>query len=327
MATTRSLLLDSPLSIKAMGSLAGRAEKAGFDRIWIAETDGPDALVTAALVSMRTKRVQIGTSIVPSYSRTPAVLGMAADTLAGALENRPFILGIGTGGQAIVERWHGLAMVKPLKQIEESVQILRSVLAGDKTDFVGEALTSRGFRLRRQGGEGVRIFLAALGPRMLSLGSRIADGVILTLTPARHLPEVVDRIRKKVTKAGRDPDAVEIVCRAPVVVDPNEDSASERARAHLSFYLPSLPYNRYLSSLGYSEECARFLEAFSVGDRVASRAAISKRMLDDLIVQGSNEECRDRLSDYLSAGIDDLMVSPVFSDPVSSEVDVSVLKP
>src|SRR5699024_3423818 len=106
----------------------------------------PDALVTAALIA-REHDIEVGTAIVPVWSRTPAVLAMASADVVAAGGGRPFHLSLGAGGQAIIERWHGLDHSGSVQRVDDTIAILRQAFAGEKTDHDGPRARSEGFRL------------------------------------------------------------------------------------------------------------------------------------------------------------------------------------
>ena len=100
--------------------------------MWLAETSGPDPLVAAALIA-REHDLEVGTAVVPVWSRTPAVLAAAAADIVAIGRGRPFHLGLGAGGQAIVERWHGLDFAGSVERVADTIAILRQALAGERT--------------------------------------------------------------------------------------------------------------------------------------------------------------------------------------------------
>ena len=50
------------------------AENDGFDGIWFGQIFGSDVLTIIALASQKTSRVELGTSVVPTYPRHPHAL-------------------------------------------------------------------------------------------------------------------------------------------------------------------------------------------------------------------------------------------------------------
>ncbi len=71
-----------------------QAEKDGFDGTWFGQIFGPDALTVLALAGQKTSRIELGTSVVPTYPRHPHMLAQQALTVQAASGGR-FNLGIG----------------------------------------------------------------------------------------------------------------------------------------------------------------------------------------------------------------------------------------
>ena len=130
----RSIMLAQPLGLADMRKYARLAESLGYKRIWLAETAGPDALVASAVLGESTQSIALGTAIVSAYTRSAASLAMAATTIAESTQSE-FVLGIGAGGDAIVSNWHGCDYKTPLSQTWDTVQLLRQMLTGQRTEF------------------------------------------------------------------------------------------------------------------------------------------------------------------------------------------------
>src|SRR5207249_2133668 len=84
--------------------------------LFVPEAWGRDAFVTLGALARVTERIGLGTGIVNVYSRTPALLAMAALTLDEISGGRA-TLGLGTSGQRVVEGWHGVPMARPLRGV------------------------------------------------------------------------------------------------------------------------------------------------------------------------------------------------------------------
>lgn len=306
----RSVILARPLGLADVVRYGQLADSLAYDRIWLAETNGPDATVAAGMLAASGQRADLGTAVVSVYTRSAPVLAMAAATVAVA-SGRTFRLGIGAGGQAVVEQWHGVPFEAPVARVRDAVSILRQSLAGDRTDVRTPHVASQGFRLHEElRAADVRVYVAALGPKMLEMAGAVADGVLLTWVPTGHLAEVVRTVRQAAAAAGRDPMSVDVVSRLLTAVTDDPAVARERLRAELPFYLASGPYNRFFASMGFADEAAAFTEAFARGDREGSREAISDAMVDGLLVAGDASVCRAGIDAAHAAGADDVMVAP-----------------
>ncbi len=101
-------------------------EQDGLDVVWVAEAYGFDAPTIMGYLAAKTTRLQIGSAILPIYSRTPALL---AQTAAGldAISGGRAILGLGASGPQVIEGWHGVAYDRPLGRTREVIGICRQV--------------------------------------------------------------------------------------------------------------------------------------------------------------------------------------------------------
>ena len=101
----------------------------GYSDVWSSEADGTDAFTPLALASAWTPTLRLGTAIVPSFTRGPALMAQSAAALAEAAPGR-FLLGIGTSSDAVVERWNGVTFIQPYQRTRDMLRFLRQALAG-----------------------------------------------------------------------------------------------------------------------------------------------------------------------------------------------------
>ena len=85
------------------------ADEAGVDTAWVAEAWGRDCFTILALMARETRRMQLGTGIVNTYSRTPAALAQHFATL-DELSGGRMVIGLGTSGYRVIEHWHGIPL-------------------------------------------------------------------------------------------------------------------------------------------------------------------------------------------------------------------------
>ena len=306
-----SVLLANVTDLEEAMRLAGVIEESGYRRVWLAETSSIDAAALGGALAHRTS-LEVGTAIVPVYSRTPALLSMMAATWSAFGGGRPVHLGIGAGGQVIVERWHGVPFERPLTTVSDTLEVLRQAFTGDKTDYEGVTRRSHGFRLGYGPQPAVRLYVGGMGPKMQELAARRADGLILTWVSPRILDDFQARFAAQIAAAGRERSEVTLVARAYVAVVDDVDAVRQAVRREVVEYIVSPPYARYFSSVGFDSEVNAVNEAFARGDREGTAAAVSERLLDELLVVGRDaDEVAERLHAYHRAGADDLMIQPV----------------
>src|SRR5688500_10029203 len=101
-------------------------ETAGLDVVWVAEAYSFDAVSLMGYIAARTERVEIGSGILPIYSRTPTLTAMTAAGLDALSEGR-FLLGLGASGPQVIEGFHGIPYDKPVARTREIIEICRMV--------------------------------------------------------------------------------------------------------------------------------------------------------------------------------------------------------
>ena len=268
----------------------------------------------------KTERMRVGIAVVPAYTRTPGVLASTLSVIGQAYPGR-FVPGLGTSSHTIIENWHGLKLEKPLTRMRETVAILRSMMAGEKTDFDGETLRSRGYR--QMPVENMPIYLAALRPKMIEAAAEIADGVILNLFPREVLPRIMEHVTIGAERAGKNPEDVEIVCRHMMVVSEDKETARNAFRGAFASYYSTPVYNKFLAWAGYEDAANEIREGWAAKDRERTAAALPDELVDRIAIIGSPDECRELMRGYADGGIHTNIVSCIYPTPEIFEATVS----
>ena len=107
--------------------LAARADDVGLDRVDVAEGWTHDSMILLAELALRTSRIDLGTSIISAWGRTPATIALGAAGLQRCSGGR-FSLGIGAGSPPLTEGLHGIAWERPLARLRETVTAVRALL-------------------------------------------------------------------------------------------------------------------------------------------------------------------------------------------------------
>ncbi len=147
-------------------------------------------------------------------------------------------LGIGMSHQMVVEGMWGLPFDKPVRRMREYLEALVPLLAGENPQYGGETVTARGGLDVRA--EAPPVLVAALGPQMLAVTGRLADGTVTWMTGAKTIADLTaPTIRAAAEEAGRPEPRV--VVALPVCVTADEADARQRAATEFSVYgiLPS----------------------------------------------------------------------------------------
>ena len=223
------------------------AEEDGFDSIWIAQIFGADALTVIALAGPRTKRIEMGTGVVPTYPRHPFVLAQQALTVQAAAGGR-LTLGIGLSHQPVIEGMWGLSYEKPARHMREYLSVLRPLVEEGTVAFSGDVFRVQG-ALQVPGAQPFPILIAGLAPMMLRIAGELADGTVTWMTGPKTIEtHIVPRISAAAEAAGRT--APRIGVALPVAVTDDATAARKQAAQEFQMYgfLPN--YRRMLDIEG-----------------------------------------------------------------------------
>jgi probable F420-dependent oxidoreductase len=280
-----------PFTVRETCDLAREAERRGYTDAWSAEVGGTDGFAVACAVAIATESMRLGTAIVPAYTRPPALIAMGALSAHQASGGR-FTLGLGASSPAIIENWMGLAYERPYQRMKETLEAVRAALTGQKTDYSGETLHLKGFRLEVPPSTPIPIFLAALGPRMLGLAAESADGVALYLAS-----------EEGVRLAAKAAPGKELIARIMCFVDQPRDEVRQFVRWAINPYLAVPGYNRFIAAQGFEDVAAGVANAWRTGDRKGALDAITDELIDALVICGSPGECNERIESFREAGL------------------------
>jgi F420-dependent oxidoreductase-like protein len=188
---------------------------------------GLEALTSLAVAGREVPGIELGTAVVPTYPRHPAVLAQQALTTDLALGGR-LTLGIGLSHQIVIQDMYGYSFDAPARHMREYLAVLLPLLAGDPAAFDGATVHAHIGLSTPRSARKIPLLLAALAPRMLRLAGESADGTVLWMTgPATVRDYIVPSITKAAAAAGRP--SPRVVCMLPVCV--TDDPARARADA------------------------------------------------------------------------------------------------
>jgi probable F420-dependent oxidoreductase len=280
----------------------------GYSDAWSAELNGLDAFTPLALAAQWAPELRLGTAIVGIYTRAPVALAVSGNAVAQLAPGR-FVLGIGTSSRVAVEQWNGIPFEKPYQRSRDMLRFLRAALAGGKVSQEYETFSVDGFRLDPAPQVPPALALAALRPGMVRLAAAEA-GIAITNWLA---PADVPKVR---AVAGQH---CELVAR--IFVCPTEDLAVARyiGRRVLAAYLTVPVYAAFHEWLGRGEVIAPMLAAWNAGDRKGALEAIPDELVDELVIHGGLEHCRERVAAYQASGLD----TPVIAVLPAPELDVA----
>jgi 5,10-methylenetetrahydromethanopterin reductase len=275
-------------------------QQENVDSLWVPESWGRESFATLGAISQVTRKVSLGTSIINIYSRTPAIVAMAATTLDMLSDNRT-IIGLGASTAAIVENWHGLKFNRPASRMKEYIECLRLMTRGEKVKYNGEFFQINNFKILHQPQRAnIPIFMAAVNKKMVSMASKLADGILLYLRPLEELKRTAIEL-KQATKGKSFEIACSFIC---AISNKEPEKARARAATTLAFYIAvGKYYSKFLADNGFKIEVEEITAEYRKAGADSAAKYVSDRMLNSLVICGSSEECRESLSKFLSTGI------------------------
>jgi probable F420-dependent oxidoreductase len=267
-------------------------EQLGYTDVWSSEANGTDGFTPLALASAWAPSLRLGIAIIPSFTRGPALMAQSAAALAEAAPGR-FVLGLGTSSNVIVEGWNGIPFDKPYQRTRDMVRFLRRALAGEKVTEEFETFSVRSFKLGRVPEQPPPILVGALREGMLRLAGREGDGAIINWLSAEDVKQVVPHVG----------EGKEVVAR--IFVCPSDDTATVRSMGKFAIaaYLNVPVYAAFHEWLGRGSELKPMWDAWKAGDRKAALEVIPDSLVDELIVHGTPDQCREHIQRYVENGV------------------------
>lgn len=315
---------------------AADLERAGIDVGWVAELYSFDAVSILGYLAAKTETMELGSAILPIYSRTPTLTAMTAAGLDAVSEGR-FILGIGASGPQVIEGWHGVPYDKPIGRQRELIEICRKVWRREVVTHDGPS-----YHLPLPEGEGtglgkplklinhpkrsdIPVYIASLGPKNVEVTAEIAEGWI----PVFFHPEKAAAVWGESLALGaakRDPSLapLEVVAGGTVAICGEFEAAQIRdgARFMTALYVGGMGakgrnfYNNIFCKYGYEEAAEQIQDLYLAGKKEEAMAAVPQEFLDATSMVGDEGYVRERIEAYRAAGVTRLQVHPVGENPL-----------
>jgi F420-dependent oxidoreductase-like protein len=330
-----STMLDYSRGIKQSADHVADLERAGLDIVWVAEAYGFDGPSQMGYIAARTERVEIGSAILPIYSRTPVLL---AQTAAGidALSDGRFILGLGASGPQVIEGWHAVPYTQPLERTREIIDICRRVwrrevitndglypipLPPGAGTGLGKPLKLINHPVRQD----IPIWVASMGPKNVEMTAELADGWF----PFLYIPERAGEVWNTALAAGaarRDParGPLEIAAGGLAAVGEGLEHLRELVRPMMALYIGGMGargrnfYNALTRRYGFAAEAEQIQDLYLSGKKDEAAAAVPEQLLELTSLVGPSGYVRDRIAAYREAGVTVLNVTAIGPDPLAT---------
>jgi F420-dependent oxidoreductase-like protein len=309
-------------------------EQAGLDVVWVAEAYSFDAVSLMGYLAAKTERVQIGSGILPIYSRTPTLTAMTAAGL-DALSGGRAILGLGASGPQVIEGFHGVPYDKPVARTREIIEICRKV-------WRRERVTNEGlYPIPLPEGQGtglgkplklinhphrpdIPIWVASLGDKNVEMTAELANGWLPTVLMPEKLREVFGPALDAGT-AKRAPELGPLQITGGGILALEEEMfepARQLARGMFALYIGGMGargrnfYNTVFRRQGFGDEATLVQDLYLDGRKEEAAAALPADFIDKATLIGPPSHVRERIEALREAGVTHVHVNPVGSDPL-----------
>ncbi len=292
------------------------ADRLGFDSFWTAEAYGSDCLTPLAWWGAQTENIKLGTSIAQISARTPAAMAMSALTL-DHLSGGRFILGVGASGPQVVEGWYGEPYPRPLERTREYIGIVRDIMrregpvefhgkhydlpyGGDDGAGLGKALKSTVHPLRND----IPIYLAAEGPKNVSLSAEIGDGWLPLFFSPKEDGWYRERLQAGFDASGEvdKTDRFEVASMLTIIPGDDVEECADLMRPMLALYAGGMGakganfHFDVFARMGWEAVATKVQELYLDGKKDDAAAAIPVEMVEDVALIGPPDKIRDDLA-------------------------------
>jgi probable F420-dependent oxidoreductase len=293
--------------------IAEQARSRGFSRLWIGEMVTFDAFALATAIGLKSPGLDITIGPVAIGVRSPVALALGVSSVA-TLTGRAVDLALGASSPAIVSGWHDRDWAAAPTRMRETVEVVRRALDGERTDYAGKLVRSRGFRLRVPQ-PSTRLTVAAFGPQMTRVAVQFADQLVLNLVSPGHVAAVrasIDAIAEEHGIA-----APRLAVWVSAAIDPGP-ATHRQITAQIAVYLKPPGYGEMFADLGFGDLVARARAG-------ASRTELADRIPPQLPAAvgaiGSTSEVIARIESYFESGADHVGIVPATAeDPAGRRV-------
>lgn len=322
-----ALYMQDKHDIRYELDMARYAEDRGFSEIWQADTRlARDCIVMMSAFLTHTKRLRLGSGVLPIWTRNPAVIAASWSSmweLGGKVDGRGRVmLGLGAWWEPIASRV-GVKREKPLQAMKEHIEAIRQLFTMEEVTYEGEFVHLDRIRLDVAYGDlsprDIPIYIGATGEKMLEMAGEICDGVVLNyVVSTDYIRKAVALVEKGAKKAGKTLAQVDrpelLVC---CLSDKDPAAAMAEGKKLVAYYLATEPH--IMKASGVSEELLEKVHSLlgwpaTEEEYIRASKVIPDEVVRGLMAVGTSAECRAKVREYVDAGVTCPILYPMMND-------------
>ena len=306
-----SIGITTNMGVSATSWIAQNADSLDARSIWVGEDIalGQETFVLTANTLSQTKKVRVGTGIIPVTVHNIVTLARVGITLSELGDGR-FAFGLGIGGIQDLER-HDIKIRKPVTELRKTIQTLKRLWAGETVDSESEVFSITNFGLNLTEPLKMPIFLGVRGPQMLRLTGKIADGVILS-GPFDYLKNAIKIVDDAGEEVGKEKGSIEKVIWVPTI--PTFKGIKEKiARRVVALVIADTP-DAVIDMLSVDIERVEKIRATVAASSPKEGAEhVDDELLDVFSISGTRKHMVDRFEALEKICATEVVIGPPFS--------------
>jgi probable F420-dependent oxidoreductase len=311
--------------LRVYPEMARAAEDAGLDSVWTYEVYA-NPLIVLASVALATTRIQVGTGVVTSLSRTPFELANAAADVDDLSDGR-LLLGVGMGIPGLMATLHGATVDHPLARMAEYARALRRcwdyLSGGDPREFAGDyyrftPLPGNPLGIRAMPRR-IPLYLAGMNPAMIRVAGQYGDGLVGGGYSRAFVTDTVrPNLARGAERAGRNPAEIDVVTQVVCCVSTDREEALRRARIHVGQLVLNPVSDGVVAAHGLEKQRDEVRAALVNGGPAALADVTADELVETFSIAGSPQEAREQLARWEGV-VDHVMLHPPYVPPLSAE--------
>lgn len=303
--------------IRRLAQRAQEVEAAGFDQIWTGNDFlGEPGLVALTAIAMSTSTIHFGSAVIDPVSLHPGQIAMFASGLQDVSGGR-FILGLGSGSDVFF-KMAGIEAARPVPRTREAILAVRALTQGRSPAGIEGVSAGWAENAKLRFHRPVPIYVGSMGPRMLDMTGKLADGALPLCLPPTHFRRVHEQIAAGAIAAGRSVDDLDIAACLWTSVDDDAEVARRLLARHIAIYAGSLSVDALVASGFDPDEFARTQRIYDTEGEDAAVESVSAKMLE-LGIAGGAAEVITQVTELLDMGVRHISFGPPLgSDPIAT---------
>ncbi|BAM70850.1 5,10-methylenetetrahydromethanopterin reductase [Methanothermobacter sp. CaT2] len=298
--------------IEKIVKLVKLAEDVGFEYAWITDHyNNKNVYETLALIAEGTETIKLGPGVTNPYVRSPAITASAIATL-DELSNGRATLGIGPGDKATFDAL-GIEWVKPVSTIRDAIAMMRTLLAGEKTESGAQLMGVKAVQ------EKVPIYMGAQGPMMLKTAGEISDGALINASNPKDFEAAVPLIKEGAESAGKSLSDIDVAAYTCCSIDEDSAAAANAAKIVVAFIAAGSPPPVFERHGLPADTGAKFGELLGKGDFGGAIGAVDDALMEAFSVVGTPDEFIPKIEALGEMGVTQYVAgSPIGPDKEKS---------